>query len=82
MKVQYCGTCGRRTGHKRSVGIATFFMVLLTFGFWILLIPFYPTRCVVCGLTKYEATSGSLPKWQQFIIVFLLLSFLLWYFGK
>lgn len=31
------------------MGFGTFFAVLITAGFWLLAIPFYPKRCVVCG---------------------------------
>ena len=37
--------------------LETFFAVLLTAGLWLLTVPFYPMRCIVCGLTK----SDSLP---------------------
>ena len=45
----YCPTCGKNTGHKRALGWGTFFAVIITGGFWILDIPFYPKRCIVCG---------------------------------
>ncbi|MGD0231533.1 MAG: hypothetical protein ABSC19_14450 [Syntrophorhabdales bacterium] len=45
----HCQNCGKRTGHKRALGFGTFFMVIITCGFWILAIPWYPKRCSVCG---------------------------------
>lgn len=51
----YCPNCRRRSGFKRSLGWGTFFMVVLTCGFWLLLIPFYPMRCIGCGITQGEA---------------------------
>jgi hypothetical protein len=49
MEAEYCHACRRVTGHKRALGWGTFFAVCVTFGFWLLLIPFYPLRCVMCG---------------------------------
>ncbi len=49
MKFYYCPHCGRETGHKRALGWGTFFAVLLTGGLWLLAIPFYPKRCIICG---------------------------------
>ena len=49
MITYYCENCGMNTGFKRSLGWGTFFMVIITGGFWLLLIPFYPTRCTRCG---------------------------------
>jgi hypothetical protein len=50
-----CPNCRRRSGFKRSLGWGTFFMVILTCGFWLLLIPFYPSRCICCGISQSEA---------------------------
>lgn len=37
------------TGHKRALGWGTFFAAVLTGGIWLLAIPFYQKRCVICG---------------------------------
>lgn len=55
MQMIHCPNCGRLTGFKRSLGFGTFFMVLLTFGLWLLVIPFYPLRCINCGLKSIVA---------------------------
>jgi hypothetical protein len=34
------------------LGFGTFFMVLITFGLWLFVIPFYPKRCAVCGCVR------------------------------
>lgn len=60
MEMIFCPNCGKLTGYKRALGFGTFFAVLLTAGFWLLAIPFYPKRCITCGLGKSE----SLP-WYQ-----------------
>ena len=52
MVTYHCDSCGRPTGFKRHLGWGTFFMVLLTFGLWLFVLPFYPTRCSVCSTTK------------------------------
>ena len=49
MKMIHCSNCGNLTGHKRNLGIGTLIMVLITSGLWLLTIPFYPIRCIVCG---------------------------------
>ena len=49
MEIRFCNSCKRETGFKRALGWGTFFACIITCGFWILLIPFYPKRCVVCG---------------------------------
>ena len=45
----YCLDCGKKTGHKRSLGFGTYFAVLVTGGLWLLVVPAYPSRCIVCG---------------------------------
>jgi len=57
MEILECPSCQRNTGFKRALGFGTFFMVLITFGFWILAIPFYPLRCSICG-NKHEGFAG------------------------
>ncbi len=49
MKNTYCSSCQRVIGHKRALGWGTFFAVVLTGGIWLLTIPFYQKRCVICG---------------------------------
>src|SRR5438132_283208 len=44
MHMMNCPNCGKPIGFKRSLGFGAFFMVLLTFGFWLLAIPFSPLR--------------------------------------
>jgi len=49
MKTQHCEICGHQTAHKRRIGVGTLLLVIFTSGLWILVIPFYQVRCVVCG---------------------------------
>jgi len=49
MRVYQCPVCGKPTGHKRALGIGTLLMAIVTGGLWLLVIPFYPKRCIVCG---------------------------------
>jgi hypothetical protein len=51
----YCANCGRLSGFKRSLGWGTFFMVVLTCGLWLLVLPLYPKRCIHCGITQGKA---------------------------
>lgn len=70
MTFEQCDNCGKRTGHKRALGWGTFFMVLLTFGFWLLAIPLYPVRCIACGATPKTKASDWL--WLILPLIFLL----------
>lgn len=45
----FCPSCTRVTGQKRALGWGTFFAVILTGGLWLLTIPFYSKRCMICG---------------------------------
>jgi hypothetical protein len=55
-------------------------MVLLTFGLWLLVIPFYPIRCTACGCTRGDAGpapgvpsqrgfTGGLTPWEIIALV-------------
>jgi hypothetical protein len=55
MEMIYCPNCAKQTGFKRALGFGTFFVALLTAGFWLLAIPFYPVRCINCGLARGSA---------------------------
>jgi hypothetical protein len=52
MQMLQCPNCGKLTGFKRNLGFGTFFMVVITAGLWLLAIPFYPVRCINCGLQR------------------------------
>jgi hypothetical protein len=68
MEMLDCHNCGKRTGHKRTLGFGTFFAVFLTFGLWILAIPFYPKRCIICGERRSVNSWNSLtPKEMEVI---------------
>lgn len=61
MKESYCEVCKAPRGFKRNLGWGTFFAVLFTGGFWLLAIPFYPKRCIVCGTTqKHKYTTAEI----------------------
>lgn len=75
MHVTYCYVCNRQSGFGRRLGWGTFFMVLLTFGLWLLIIPFYPIRCTTCGCSRSDSDpapgvpsqrglSGGLTPWE------------------
>ena len=66
MEYLYCPNCGRKTGHKRAVGVGTFIGTVATFGLSLATIPFYPKRCIVCGrkTTRSDVDptySGDIP---------------------
>ena len=48
MSIQYCALCKRSIEAKRKIGVGTLILVLLTFGLWLVAIPFYRLRCSIC----------------------------------
>jgi hypothetical protein len=65
MQMIQCPNCGKLTGFKRALGFGTFFMVLITLGLWLLVIPFYPARCINCGLTRHSAIVRHFLVWYR-----------------
>ncbi len=59
MKMKVCRNCQKLKGHKRTIGFGTLVAVVLTSGLWLIAIPFYPKRCVACGLGDYDSLSQS-----------------------
>ncbi len=55
MEMVFCPNCNKLTGYKRVIGFGTFFAVLLTAGLWLLTLPFYPKRCITCGVSKSDS---------------------------
>jgi hypothetical protein len=68
MQMILCPNCGKQSGFKRALGFGTFFMVLITFGLWLLMIPFYPVRCINCGLTRTSATWQNASRGGKILI--------------
>jgi len=58
MSTKYCINCGKVVSAKRQIGMGTFLLSLITWGFWLFLIPFYSKRCPICKDTSF----GSLKK--------------------
>ena len=52
METFKCANCGANRGFKRNIGVGTLIAIILTMGWYIILIPFYPKRCIVCGGTE------------------------------
>jgi hypothetical protein len=57
MEMIFCPNCQKLTGYKRALGVGTFFAVLLTAGIWLFALPFYPKRCITCGLSKSDSVA-------------------------
>jgi len=53
----FCRNCQKLTGYKRAFGFGTLFAVFVSGGFWLLALPFYPKRCIICGLGIYDSVS-------------------------
>lgn len=49
--MKWCDLCRRNVEPKRKIGAGSLIAVLVTFGWWILAIPFYKKRCPICGGT-------------------------------
>ena len=65
MEYSYCQNCGKMTGHKRNVGMGTFLGAVVTGGASLAAVPFYPKRCIVCGMEKEEVPNSTLKKCPQ-----------------
>ena len=63
MRFHHCSNCNKKTGHKRALGWGTFFAVLITAGLWLLIIPLYPKRCIICGYNLSSSRTESVIKW-------------------
>lgn len=57
MEILYCPNCGTRKSFQRQLGWGTFFAVIVTFGAWLIAIPFYKFRCSGCGSLPPEIHS-------------------------
>jgi len=55
MVTAYCPYCDCKRGFARRLGFGTILAIIATSGLWLLAIPFYPKRCVVCGCRLGEA---------------------------
>jgi hypothetical protein len=65
MQMIYCPNCGKRAGFKRTLGFGTVLMVLVTCGLWLLVIPFYPVRCMNCGMKRSSAVMQNILAWYR-----------------
>ena len=65
MQIAFCTNCGKRTGHKRSIGVGTALGAVVTGGASLLAVPAYGKRCVICGLTESEAATPAVRPTQQ-----------------
>lgn len=50
MQALHCKNCGQYRIFKRTIGIGTLVLVLVTAGWGLLAIPFYKKRCIYCGM--------------------------------
>jgi hypothetical protein len=68
MQMIFCPNCCQLRGFKRALGFGTLFAAVLTCGLWLLAIPFYPQRCIQCGLTRRSAWWYSMTPQQRKIV--------------
>jgi hypothetical protein len=60
MQVLQCPNCKKAMGFKRDIGWGTFFGAIVTLGIWLFTIPFYPKRCIGCGLEAAKVNLNPL----------------------
>ncbi len=65
MQMIHCPNCGKLSGFKRSLGFGTLFMVVITGGLWLLMIPLYPSRCINCGMRRAPAQMQNFADWLK-----------------
>ena len=65
MQMLHCPNCGKFSGFKRALGFGTFFIVVITCGLWLLILPLYPARCINCGLMRRSAAITNFSSWFQ-----------------
>lgn len=53
MATKYCLHCERTIEAGRIIGIGTFILAICTWGFSLLLIPFYSKKCPICKGTDF-----------------------------
>lgn len=54
MTFKHCSSCQTNTGWKRHFGFGTMVACLITSGAWLLALPFYPKRCMRCGMSDAD----------------------------
>lgn len=67
MEYSYCPNCRKMTGHKRALGWGTFFGGVFTLGASTFAIPFYPKRCIICGMKSSDNESNRPGNTQVFM---------------
>lgn len=70
MRIQRCPNCEKWMGFEKRIGIGTLILFFITVGFWVFAIPFYPERCIGCGVDISTAPQGDYKlrkeiKWKQ-----------------
>jgi hypothetical protein len=54
MHMIYCPNCNKNMGFKRTFGFGTLFAVVITGGFWLLALFFYPEHGIACGFNEED----------------------------
>jgi len=66
MTTMYCKFCKCHVDTKRQIGLVSYLLVIVTFGFWFLIFPLYPKRCIVC---KSDLKKNSFFYWLSLSIL-------------
>jgi hypothetical protein len=48
MSTMLCTLCGRPVEARRHIGVGTVALSIVTWGLWLIAIPFYQKRCSIC----------------------------------
>lgn len=59
MHFEECPHCRQFIGFKRHIGVGTLLGTLFTLGWWLLVVLFYPLRCIRCGYNQ------RMSAWQK-----------------
>lgn len=65
MAIRHCEMCDRPVQTKRQIGVGTLLLVLITWGFWLLTIPFYRQRCPVCKGDEFGGLRDGVVKQRE-----------------
>ena len=73
MRMELCSNCNKTTGHKRALGWGTLFAVILTGGLWLITIPFYQLRCIICGTSSGPSSAKNILPVLGVVVLFFFL---------
>ena len=61
MNLRFCDVCRRARVFRRHYGAVTIVAIILTYGLWFLVLPFYQPRCGACYALQPVTVTQSAP---------------------